>query len=205
MSEPVGSVPAKHAEAEAGTPTGRRARGRLALELVAMRGKDVLGVRHLVDGGTAWIGNVSESLARVSMREFGGQAFLVGEVRAGTYSIHVPPRARARAHCADGVPRLMMGPHRIELREGERAVLVLGAVQIRAQVVPFEVSTSTSRLPLHVAAWVAVIGLVYAGALALASALGPSVPARLEAGALTRANHRFLPATADTAASRRAP
>ena len=193
MSEPVGSVPAKQSEAEAGAQTGRRARGRMALELVAMRGKDVLGVRHLVDGGTAWVGNVSESFVRLPMREFGGQPLIVGEVRAGTYAIHVPPRARARAHGWDGVPRLMVGPHRIELREGERAVLVLGAVQIRAQVVPFELSRARSRLPLQVAVWAAAIGLVYAGALALASALGPSTPPRLEAGAVQRLHQRFLP------------
>jgi hypothetical protein len=193
MSEPVDRVLAKNGEAEPAPSTGRRTRGRVALELVAMRGKDVLGVRHLVDGGTAWIGNVSESLARLSMREFGGQPIMIGEVRAGTYALHVPPRARARAHGWDGIPRLMIGPHRIELREGERAVLVLGAVQIRAQVVPFEVSTAGSRMPLRVAAWAAAIGLVYVGALALASALGPSTPPRLTTGAVQRIHQRFLP------------
>jgi len=192
MSEPVDRVLAKEGEAEAAPSTGRRVRGRVALELVAMRGKDVLGVRHLVDGGTAWVGNVGESLARLPMREFGGQPLMIGEARAGTFALHVPPRARARAHGRDGIPRLMMGPHHIELREGERAVLVLGAVQIRAQVVPFEVSTTSSRVPLRVAAWAAAIGLVYAGALALASALGRSTPPRLEAGAVQRLHQRFL-------------
>ena len=84
------------------------------------------------DGGTAWVGNVAETMARVSMREFGGQPLIVGEVRSGTYAVHVPPRARARIHGADGIPRLVVGPHRVELLEGERAVVVLGAVQIRA-------------------------------------------------------------------------
>jgi hypothetical protein len=58
--------------------------------------------------------------------------------------------------------------------------------------VPFEVSATGSRMPLHVAAWAAAIGLVYVGALALASALGPSTPPRLEAGAVQRIHQRFL-------------
>src|SRR5262245_37964167 len=116
-------VTAKHSAAEAGGASARRSRGRLALELVAMRGKDVVGVRHLQEGGTAWVGNVGETIARVSMREFGGQPFMVGDVRAGTYTVQVPPRARARVHGWDGIPRLVVGPHRAELREGERAVV----------------------------------------------------------------------------------
>ena len=64
MSEPVGSVPVKQPTAESGGSGARRPRGRLALELVAMRGKDVVGVRHLLDGGTAWVGNAAETMAR---------------------------------------------------------------------------------------------------------------------------------------------
>src|SRR5262249_56378770 len=69
MSEPVGSVPAKQPAPDA---AAKRPRGLLALELVAMRGKDVVGVRHLHEGGSAWVGNAAETMARVPMREFGG-------------------------------------------------------------------------------------------------------------------------------------
>src|SRR5215468_10665320 len=111
MSEVVGSVPAKQAAADAGSGATRRPRGRLALELVAMRGKDVIGVRHLHEGGSAWVGNTAETIARVPLREYGGHAIVVGEVRSGTYAVEVPTRARARVHGADGIPRLLVGPH----------------------------------------------------------------------------------------------
>jgi hypothetical protein len=192
MSEPVGSVPAKQTAAEAGGASARKPRGLLALELVAMRGKDVVGVRHLHEGGSAWVGNAAETMARVPMREFGGQPLVVGEVRSGTYAVEVPPRARARVHRADGIPRLLVGPHRIELREGERAVLVLGAVQIRAQVVPFEVPAPRFKVTTGAAVWVAVLGAVYAAAIALTAAVAQPRAERLQPGAMQRIHARFL-------------
>src|SRR4029077_12446174 len=135
--------------------------------LVAVRGKDVVGVRHLQEGGSAWVGNVADPLARIPLRDFGGLPLVVGEVRSGTYVVHVPPRARARVHRADGVPRLLVGPMRVELFDGERAVVVLGAVQIRAQVVPFEVPEPRFKLTAGAAAWIALLGVVYAAAIAL--------------------------------------
>src|SRR5262249_30027726 len=150
-----------------------------ALELVAVRGKDVIGVRHVRDGGTAWIGNVADTLARIparELRELGGEPMIVGEAKAGTFALHVPPRARARHHRADGIPRLMMGPQRIELREGERAVLVLGAVQIRAQVVPFEAAPGASSLRATLGLWLAAIAVLYAATLALSAVFAPPPP-----------------------------
>lgn len=192
MSELVGSAPAKQAAAEVGSGAAKRSRGRLALELVAMRGKDVVGVRHVQEGGTAWVGNVAETIARVSMREYGGHPFMVGDVRAGTYTIQVPPRARARVHGADGIPRLVVGPHRVDLREGERAVVVLGGVQIRAQVVPFEVPASRFRITAGVAAWVAVLGAIYLAAMAFTATAAQPVPLKVEPGAIQRVHAKVL-------------
>ncbi|MFT3768521.1 MAG: hypothetical protein QM820_24000 [Minicystis sp.] len=192
MSEPVGSVSVKHAEVESTSGSGRRPRGRLALELVAMRGKDVIGVRHLRDGGTAWVGSVSDAIARVPSRDLGGHPFLVGEVRSGTYVLHLPARARARMHGLDGIPRLMVGPHRMELREGERAVLVLGPVQIRAQLVPFDTAPSGFKVSATIGVWVAAIGLVYAAALAISAALAQPSPPRVEPGAMHRIHGKYL-------------
>jgi hypothetical protein len=193
MSELLGSASARQAEAEAGVGSARRPRGRLALELVAMRGKDVVGVRHLIDGGTAWVGNVAEAIARISMREYGGQPFLVGRVDGATYTISVPPRARGRIHGSDGIPRLVIGPHTVRLTEGERAVLVIGPVQIRAQVVPFETAAGGLRMTVGVAGWLAVLAALYVAALGLSTTLSSPLPP-LDHGAMARIHARFLPA-----------
>ena len=163
MSEPVGSVRPKHAAIESASNSSRRPRGRLALELVAMRGKDV-------------VGGVGDAIARIPSRELGGHPFLVGEVRSGTYALHLPNRARARLHGSDGIPRLMIGPHRMELGEGDRAVLVLGPVQIRAQLVPFETAPSSLKTSTRIGMWVAAIGLIYAASLAVSAALSQPAP-----------------------------
>ena len=194
MSELVGSVPAKQPAAQEGSAGARRPHGRLALELVAMRGKDVVGVRHLLDGGTAWVGNAAETMARMSMREYGGQPFMVGTVRSGAYLVDVPPRARARIHGADGIPRLVVGPHHVELQMGERAVLVLGAVQIRAAVVPFELPAPRFKLTSGAIGWVAALGAVYAAAIALTAALAQPPALHLTPGAMHRLHERFLQA-----------
>jgi hypothetical protein len=182
-------------QGEAGSGAGKRPHGRLALELVAVRGKDVVGARHVLEGSNAWVGNVADAIARVPMAAFGGQPIMVAEVSAGVHVMHVPPRARARIHGSDGIPRLVMGPYRIELLEGERAVLVLGAVQIRSRVVPYEVSEPRYRRAAQVATWIAVIAGVYAVALALSAALGrpPAAPPRVEPGTMHRIHERFLP------------
>ncbi len=192
MSELVGGASRRRTASEAGGGSAKRARGRLALELVAMRGKDVVGVRHVQEGGTAWVGNVTDTIARVPMREFGGHPFMVGDVRAGTYTIQVPPRARARVHGSDGIPRLVVGPHRVDLREGERAVVVLGGVQIRAQVVPFEVPAPRFKLTAGVAAWVAVLGAVYLAAMALTASAVQQTPAKAEPGAIQKIHAKIL-------------
>lgn len=176
MSELVGSVPARQAAAEAGSGVVKKPRGRLALELVAMRGKDVVGVRHLHEGGSAWVGHVNDTMVRLSMREFGGQPLVVGEARSGTYAVLVPPRARARVHGSDGIPRLLVGPQRVELQEGERTVVVLGPVQIRAQVVPFDAPAPRFGTAAIAAAWVAVLGVVYAAAMAVTTVLSHASP-----------------------------
>jgi hypothetical protein len=164
MSELVGSAPAGQPAAEPGEgPRTRKPRVHLALELVAMRGKDVVGVRHLQEGGAAWVGNVTDALARVSLRELGGQPFIVGDVRSGAYAVEVPPRARARVHRADGVPRLLVGPAHVELLEGERAVVVLGAVYAAAIAISASMSEPSP------------------------------VPLRAEPGAMERIHQRFLP------------
>jgi hypothetical protein len=191
MSEVGGSVQVKQPAAEAGGSSAKRPRGRLALELVAMRGKDVVGVRHLQEGGTAWVGNVADPLARVPLRDLGGQPLVVGEVRSGTYAVQVPPKARARVHGGDGIPRLLVGPQRVELLEGERAVVVLGPVQIRAQVVPFEVPAS--RFKIHgVAVWVAVMAAVYAAAVAISAALVQPAAMRADPGAMERVLRAYM-------------
>jgi hypothetical protein len=190
MSELLGGLPANQATLPAAAGAAKRPGGRLALELVAMRGKDVVGVRHLDEGGTAWIGNNAETLARVSVRDYGGQPFIVGYVRSGIYAVHVPPRARARVHGADGIPRLLVGPHRVELRDGERAVLVLGGVQIRAQVVPFEVPSS--RFKAGAALWMVVLGVLYAAAVAVTATLTQPAASPAHSGGMLRAHERFL-------------
>jgi len=192
MSELLGGVPANQAGPEAAAGAGKRPSGRLALELLAMRGKDVVGARHLHEGGTAWVGNTAETMARVSMREHGGQPVIVGDVRAGRYAVHVPPRARARVHGADGIPRLLMGPARVELREGERAVLVLGPVQIRAQVVPFEVPAPRFKVTRGAVAWTAVLGVLYAAAVVFSAVLAHPTATLAQPGGIQRAHERFL-------------
>jgi hypothetical protein len=171
--------------------SGKKPNTRRALELVALRGRDVLGVRHLLEGGTAWVGNVTDALARVHVKELGGQPLLVGEVTAAEHAIYVPPRARARTHKKGGIPRLFAGPHKITLDEGERAVLVLGPVQIRAQVVNVEQCAPRVSIPGAVG-WVAFIGAVYVVALGLCAAFAPPSVPRLPHGTMAKIHERFL-------------
>src|SRR5690348_6379747 len=88
--------------------TGEQARDRKALELIATRGREVIGIRHLVQGGTARIGDVREALARVPMSDIGGRPLVIGAVTRDEHLLYVPPRARARVHAAGGIPRLLI-------------------------------------------------------------------------------------------------
>jgi hypothetical protein len=149
---------------------------RRALELVALRGRDVLGVRHVLEGGVAWIGNVANSVARIPMGDYGGQAMIVAEVVGKEFRLTVPPRARARMHESRGLGRLATGPQAIRLGDGDRAVIVLGNVQIRAQIVPVESFSRGINLPIGAAGWIAFVGAIYVAALAVCAVLSP--PAR---------------------------
>lgn len=158
---------------------------RLALELVALRGKDVIGVRHLLAEGRAHIGDAPGSIARVPAADLDRSAPVIAEVTSGArYVLHVPRRARARVHRADGLARLLTGPTDAELREGDRAVLVLGPIQIRAQIVPIEV---VSRLGTSGLRWVGLVGALYITALVVCAALAPRDRARLDEGSIRRA------------------
>lgn len=157
---------------------------RLALELVALRGKDVIGVRQLLAEGRAHIGDAPGSIARVSAGDLDRAAPVIAEVTGARYVLHVPRRARARVHRADGLARLLTGPTDVELRAGDRAVLVLGPVQIRAQIVPIEI---VSRLGTSGLRWIGLVGALYLAALAVCAALAPRDRARLDEGSIRRA------------------
>jgi hypothetical protein len=194
MSELVRTAHASTAPSAQPGSSDKNAKTRQALELIAVRGRDVLGVRHLLEGGTAWVGNVSDALARIQLAEFGGQPLLIGEVTSGEHTIHIPARARARMHKRGDLPRLLAGPYRISLVEGERAVLVLGPVQIRAQVV--RVACSPTRAALaSVAGWIALAAASYLVVLGICAALAPPPSLTLEHGALQRAHARYLPSS----------
>lgn len=159
-----------------------------ALELVALRGTEVLGVRHVLDGGSCWIGQAPESIARIPMLEYGGHPALVAEVKEGQFMLHVPPRARGRTHGRDGLGRLVMGPVSLEVEEGDRAVIVLGPVQIRARLVAIEVTGKERvRIPSETRRLLTVMGALYITALALCAAIAPARPERLPHGAIRRA------------------
>ncbi len=191
MSEQVRTAHAEAPQSDRSGSAGKHIETRRALELVAVRGRDVLGVRHLIEGGTAWVGDVTDALARIQLEEFGGRPLLVGEVLSGEHTLHVPPRARARMHKRGDLPRLIAGPHRIALSEGQHAVLVLGAVQIRARIV--RVAASPTRAAIKGAAgWIAVAAVVYVVALAICASLAPSPSLTLDRGVLQRIHAPYL-------------
>ncbi|KYF70527.1 hypothetical protein BE11_28400 [Sorangium cellulosum] len=165
-------------------PPATSAAARRALELVAVRGKDVIGVRHMLAEGRAHIGDTPSSIARVPFAELDRAAPVIAEVTGARYVLHVPRRTRARLHGADGLGRLLTGPADIELQEGDRAVLVIGPVQIRAQIVPIEI---ISRLGASGLRWIGLIGALYIAALAICAVLAPRDRARLDEGSIRRA------------------
>jgi hypothetical protein len=165
-------------------PPAASASTRRALELVAVRGKDVIGVRHLLDEGRAYIGDTPATVARVPSAELDRAAPVIAEVIGARYVLHVPRRTRARVHGADGLGRLLTGPADVELQEGDRAVLVIGPLQVRAQIVPIEI---VSRLGASGLRWIGLIGALYLAALAICAALAPRDRARLDEGSIRRA------------------
>jgi hypothetical protein len=176
-------------------PSGR-AQTQKALELVALRGRDVIGVRHLLTGGTAWVGEVRESIARIPMNEYGGQPLIVGAVTREEYALYVPPRARARLHGEGAVPRILAGPHKLTLAPGDRAYLVFGQVQIRAQIINVEMAASGLSLGGGVVGWVGLATAIYVSTLSVCAALAPPAAAHLDPGAMQRLHGPYLAKTA---------
>ncbi|MCC6554828.1 MAG: hypothetical protein IT372_17780 [Polyangiaceae bacterium] len=178
---------------------------------MALRGRDVIGVRHVLDG-RAYLGGAFDGVTRAIAAVPGGDAPAIAEVTGERFVLRVPPRARARMHGVDGLGRLLCGPAEITLREGDRAVLVIGSVQVRAQIVPVEITSRAAALGqrlglgaghsggLGVARWIGLLGALYVAALALCATLAPRDRARLEAGAIARAA-----AAAEAAAAASAP
>jgi hypothetical protein len=182
-------------------PVSVRTRTHKALELVATRGREVVGTRQILLGGKAWVGDLCEALARPPMRAFGGQPLIVGAVTRDEYALYVPPGGRARMHGANGVPRLITGPYKLSLAPGEHAVLVLGPIQIRAQIVDVQVSAPTllpaiasaeTRSHTRLIGWVALTAAAYATAMAVCSAFTPQPVKMLEHGAMERVHTPVL-------------
>lgn len=153
-----------------------------ALELVAVRGAEVIGVRHLLAGTRAWIGTQNDAIAPVPVDAFGGAPVAIGEATSDAFFVQVPPKARARVHGADGLGRLLVGPERVELGEGDKVVVVLGPVQVRAQVVSVETMSRSSKPASGAFGWIAVVGALYVGALAMCAWISPSAPTHLTRG-----------------------
>ncbi|WP_437677718.1 hypothetical protein [Sorangium sp. So ce131] len=178
-------------------PPAATASTRRALELVAVRGKDVIGVRHMLADGRTHIGDAPASIARVPWGDLDRSAPMIAEVSGGRHVLHVPRRARARVHGADGLGRLLTGPAEIVLNEGDRAVLVMGPVHVRAQIVPIEV---VSRLSTSSLRWIGLIGALYLVALAVCAAIAPR-----DTGGLEEAIPRALDAAAADIRAQQAP
>jgi hypothetical protein len=176
-----------------------------ALEIVATRGHDVLGVRHLLDGGSCWVGPAQATIVNIPMTAFGGSASMVAEVADGRCKLHVPPRARARSHGKDGLGRLLIGPTDVDITEGDRVVVVLGAVQIRARVINIENSGKVEPYRRRDAAkWLLVVAALYFAVLAFFAWVAPEKPRRLESGGLQRAVAATLERGAEKARQRAA-
>jgi hypothetical protein len=176
-----------------------------ALEIVAMRGRDVIGVRHLLEGGTCWVGPAQLSIAYIPMTDFGGAALIVAEVMDGNCKLHVPPRARARTHQKDGLGRLIMGPADLDITEGDRVVVVLGAVQIRARVINIEASGKVETYRRRDALkWLLAVAAIYFLVLSVFALVAPEKPRQLESGALQRAVAATLERAAEKARQRAA-
>ena len=173
-----------------------------ALEVVAVRGADVLGVRHLLEGGVCWVGPAQSSIANIPMADYGG-ARMVAEVVDGQCKLHVPPRARARTHGKDGLGRLLMGPIDVDIDEGDRAVVVLGSIQIRARVVNIETAGKVEPYRRRDALkWLVATAAIYFAILGVCAMVAPNKPQKLESGALQRAVSATLDRAAEKARQR---
>ena len=160
---------------------------KVALELVALRGRDVIGVRHLLEGARACLGTGPSAFVRTSVGVPPGEEVVIAEVEANAFVVHVPARARARCHLSGGLGRICVGPQRIVLERGDRTVVVLpGGIQVRAQQVPIETFARGKDGGRGSARWLAVAGAVYVAALVLCAVLAPPRPS-LAAPALQRA------------------
>lgn len=158
-----------------------------ALELVAMRGRDVIGVRHLLEGARATIGRGPDAFARISIGEAGDDVTIAEVERDEQFVLWVPPRARVRTHLASGLGRLGTGPERLVLTEGDRSVLVLpGGIHVRAQIVPIETFGRSLGATRHPARWLAVAASLYLAALVLCATLAPSKVPPMVTAALQR-------------------
>jgi hypothetical protein len=167
-----------------------------ALELVAVRGEDVIGVRHLLRGAKAWVGQAPDSIAPISMVDFGGQPCVVAEAAGRRFVLRVPPRARARSHGKDGLGRLAIGPIDLPVDDGDRMVIVLGDVQIRARLVPLELASAVpAKAPSETKRWMAAMGGIYVAALAVCALIAPSRPSTLD-GHMRRAVSTMMETTA---------
>jgi hypothetical protein len=174
-----------------------------ALEIVATRGADVLGVRHLLEGGACWVGPAQSTIANIPMTDYGGGASMVAEVVDGTCKLHVPPRARARTHGKDGLGRLLVGPVDFDITEGDRAVVVLGPVQIRARVVNIQTSGKAETYRRRDALkWLVAMAALYFVVLGICALVVPEKPKTLERGALQRAVSATLDRAAEKARKR---
>ena len=139
-----------------------------------MRGRDVIGVRHLLDGTRATIGRGPDAFARISISD-AADDITIAEVERGQFVLWVPARSRVRSHLSCGLGQLGIGPQRIVLADGDRSVLVLpGGIQIRAQIVPIETFSRSLSAARHPARWLAVAASLYVAALVLCASLAPS-------------------------------
>jgi hypothetical protein len=158
-------------EGEGGASAAGGARRGRALELVVVRGAEVLGVRHLLAGASAWLGS-AESIAPVSMEDFGGRPMPIGDATSSGFYVQIPPNARARLHDAGGVPRILAGAQRIEVQSGDKVVIVLGPVSVRARVVAVDGVGRAPNLADRALRWIAVLSVLYLVALGLMAWLG---------------------------------
>ena len=142
---------------------------RQALELVVFRGQDVIAIRHLRDGSSVWLGQVENSIAKISMADFGGQEMLLAETSDHQFLLNIPPHARARSHGNDGLGRLIMGPKQFSLQAGDKVVIILGTIQIQVQIVPiFHFTSATKkRFKFRKEHWWVAAAVLYAVVMAI--------------------------------------
>jgi hypothetical protein len=165
--------------------TSDKPANRRALELVALRGRDVVGVRHVLDGGRATLGTGEDAIVRVAHAGLTG--ITVAEVQGDAFVLHVPPKARVRRHLASGLGRLGVGPETFPLGTGDRAVLVLdNGVTVRARVVDIEASAGVQPRSSSPLRWIVAVGALYVAILALCASLVPGPPPTALAGPAQR-------------------